>query len=745
MKLDRELKKDYSRKKMTTKSSNSVIIKKLLLCFVITTVFVTACDEEGLTLERLQLEGKVVNAINTSEAITGASVNFLSNDGQEIAPSKLSDSNGEFLFSALELDDNSYRVVTKKEGFRDVETIISVRNGAVTGGNLTIAMPPIGAINLSQFSLNFGEAKTTETIEVINTSSISIEVNINIAEDWLSASESSVTLAGNTSQSITFTADRESLQFGVFNSGVIFDAVSQDIEDISITASVQKIDPSNPSVSVDKTNLDYGTNATTNTILISNKGTKSIDWTSSISDNWISIDTDSGTLAPGVEQMITVTVNRVNLAINTYNGTIIFTANNQETEVVIAMEVETVIVLDQDNDGVADDADADDDNDGLIEIFTIDDLNNVRNDLTASGASLVGGPISGFIGYELMNDLDFDNDAHYIDKSLKTEFTSGLGWLPIGTSSSSNQFNTIFDGNNHKISNLLINRTTTHNGLFGSTGLLSKIKNLSIGVKFLSGDSQTGGLVGSNAGDVDNCSVTGTINNSTDNDCGLLIGYHDQGSITNCYSIGSVTSSSFNVGGLIGAVGNSSSDNWSISNCYSNANVSGTSQTGGLVGFFNRGVGTVTSCYATGNITARGDNSGGFAGIASSSTSMTIISCYATGNVNSTNRDVGGFIGDNSETITSCYSIGSVSGSSRIGGFAGNSGSGISSTNYWDTTKSEIESSAGSATGLSTIAIQGVTSNTGIFITWSEDDWDFGDAMQYPVLKNMPNGIAAQR
>jgi len=100
-----------------------------------------------------------------------------------------------------------------------------------------------------------------------------------------------------------------------------------------------------------------------------------------------------------------------------------------------------------------------------IEIWTIDDLYAIRNNLTGS--------------YILMNDLDFEDEDDYIDDGVGAnakmiENTTGDGWLPIGNDWES-RFQGNFDGDNHAISNLFIDRNTNDVGLFGYLGCWNKL------------------------------------------------------------------------------------------------------------------------------------------------------------------------------------------------------------------------------------------------------------------------------
>ena len=76
-------------------------------------------------------------------------------------------------------------------------------------------------------------------------------------------------------------------------------------------------------------------------------------------------------------------------------------------------------------------------------------------------------------GYELMESLDFEEAASYAGSRNEAWVdpaggTAIPGWLPIGDNS--NRFTAVFEGNDHTISNLYINRTTSYAGLIGALG-----------------------------------------------------------------------------------------------------------------------------------------------------------------------------------------------------------------------------------------------------------------------------------
>ena len=368
--------------------------------------------------------------------------------------------------------------------------------------------------------------------------------------------------------------------------------------------------------------------------------------------------------------------------------------------------------------------DVDRDDDGLIEIDDLETLNAIRNQLDGSHLQLSGevptsiGCVRGRCkGYELTRDLDFDDDDSYSSPANKIIWTTGAGWQPIGDSS--NAFTGKFEGNGFTISNLKIDRSdASYIGLFGLVGREAEIANISLLNVDITGDNRVGGLVGESSGIILNSYATGSV--SGDDYVGSLVGLNG-GAITNSYTTGSVSGVDY-VGGLVG---------WNardVTNSYAAGSAAGDDYAGGLVGF---NAGTVTSSYATSFVS--GDRHiGGLVGW----NARNVTSSYATSSVRGSSF-VGGLVGFSDGDVTNSYATSSAWGSSFVGGLVGRS-RGTITNSYWDRNTSGITTSAG---GMSqtTVALQSPTTATGIYSSWSSNNWDFGMSSQYPVLKYRDN------
>ena len=240
------------------------------------------------------------------------------------------------------------------------------------------------------------------------------------------------------------------------------------------------------------------------------------------------------------------------------------------------------------------------------------------------------------------------------------------GWEPIGTEDT--YFEGIFDGDDHTISNLYINRPTTDfQGLFGYLGGTNPtIKNLELVDVNITGHGNVGALVGvssDNANSIlNNITVTNANIFSHYYFTGGIIGANYSGTLSNSHSTGNIHGLEM-VGGLVGY------QDGNISNSYSTGSVSGTRHSvGGLVGLQQ---GNISDSYSTGSVSSTGNDVGGLVGYQKGN----ISNCYSTGSVSSTGNDVGGLVGSssNGESILESYSSGSVSGTSYVGGLVGSS------------------------------------------------------------------------
>ena len=271
--------------------------------------------------------------------------------------------------------------------------------------------------------------------------------------------------------------------------------------------------------------------------------------------------------------------------------------------------------------------------------------------------------------YKLGEDIDLSGN------------NDGKDWIPIGLNATY-PFKGVFEGNDKKITGLYINSTSLANaGLFGYTASSSTIRNLGVvDVNITISESTTnisaGGVAGYNNGSILNCYSIGSVTTSSTaySYAGGVIGRNGSNSVvTKCYSANSIITSissdhESNAGGVIGY-----NTFCNISNCYatglivssSTSSISSTSSAGGVVGYHANGV--VSNCFATGSVSSSAPSTysraGGVVGYLSANGSgYGIFNCYATGTVSSSgnNSRTGGIVGSldsSNATVSNCAAL----------------------------------------------------------------------------------------
>ena len=228
----------------------------------------------------------------------------------------------------------------------------------------------------------------------------------------------------------------------------------------------------------------------------------------------------------------------------------------------------------------------------------------------------------------LMNIAELVNGGKSdINITLDTDIDlTGKDWTPIGTNYD-NSYKGTFDGGGHTITGLTFTTNDKYAGLFGWLNSAGTVKNVVMeGVQITNNHSSgfAGGVVGNSWGTIENCSVSGSVNGEV------------------------------YVGGVVGK-----QTSGSMTGCSSSATVKGTVNVGGVAG---ESWGSMTACYATGNVTLEiypgKDISGG--GVVGFKGGNSVLACYATGNVNSKgsstgNVHIGGLFGYKYATAIACY------------------------------------------------------------------------------------------
>ena len=427
----------------------------------------------------------------------------------------------------------------------------------------------------------------------------------------------------------------------------------------------------------------------------------------------------------------------------TVDDVIVVSVNNGGHIVEYMLEIDYLSVVDRTL--------ADADGDGLIEIETLEDLNAIRRvprgnvyiypRLLPSDTELrttAGCPSTGCRGYELVRDLDFNDDRSYSSISNKITWAvndfddaSDTGWIPV-------DLNALFDGNGHTISNLQINNRSQNNvGLFGSIRESGTVQNLTLRNLRIRGSRTAGQFVGGLAAEnqgvilnsgVINADIEGVSSSvqNTPNLVGGLVGRNNGdgsliGNIRYSFVHGDIrvrettTASSHSVGGLVGENINGAG----VYNSYAVGSVTACQRFGGLVG-------TQTSLEQRSSVVRE---------------SYTVANLKVWDNCSQTNGR-GRLVGINTLSyIVNSYAVVESPVDLAIGLTHQGVGSQISDirVSYWYNNTPFI-----TLRGRTKADLQQVTTRTGIYYTWNTSDWDFGTTEQYPTLRAADGSLAEQ-
>ncbi len=337
------------------------------------------------------------------------------------------------------------------------------------------------------------------------------------------------------------------------------------------------------------------------------------------------------------------------------------------------------------------------DSDGYYLISNLSELIWFRDEVRFGNTAING---------RLTADIEMNNGKYSVVGGVVSFYDDAEIWEPIGGYDYRNEDNYVkfyegkFDGDGHTLSGFYIKHDAmsadaSELGVFGIITNTAAIRDLNVTRSYFEGYGRIGSVVGKSEGAVSGCSA----------DC-ILVGVEDVGgiagttaaNISNCSFSGKVTvqrygsSGSYiggtNAGGIVGRV---TADGVTIGLCENTAPVRSYNYAGGIVGFADGTSVTVFSCTNSGAVKAD-NNAGGIIALAQTAQINGTVNnadvsggtyaggIMASGELNGT-LDVnegnvsaavaGGILGTGSLNMNHFYNAGDVSGVTSAGGIAG--------------------------------------------------------------------------
>lgn len=231
--------------------------------------------------------------------------------------SRTTGSDGTYEFPDLETQ--QYQVQAQKEGYVTNNKSVTVVVGKTASGDMQLTPEKRDAdIAISPSTLNFGTTQDEMSVTITNNGNAETEWTLELGDNnWLSANPKAGRIAGNKTQSIVFSVNRDKL--GESKSVVVNLSAFGNSLPISVSCSPKSNKKAEMSVS--PTTLDFGDTAQEQTLEIKNTGDADLQWKiGSITSDCITVSESEGTVAPGGNKVVQVKLDRSKMSddLNTF-------------------------------------------------------------------------------------------------------------------------------------------------------------------------------------------------------------------------------------------------------------------------------------------------------------------------------------------------------------------------------------------------------------------------------------------
>jgi Viral BACON domain len=213
----------------------------------------------------------------------------------------------------------------------------------VTGHSISLR-PAHLALSVASLDLGSGDQATNsaQTITLSNAGGGEIDWQSTVTQPWLMLSPKSGTIAVGQHMQVILAADRSSLQIGSYTASIIFTSNTGSIT-LPVKMQVTQLQPGHaPVIQVTPAVLSFsGVDGSVSpgpqVVTISNPGVLPLQWNAASvtndGSNWLSAFPQSGTVAKGNSQSVTVSVNSGQLLPGVYYGSVTFSSQGSPVAV----------------------------------------------------------------------------------------------------------------------------------------------------------------------------------------------------------------------------------------------------------------------------------------------------------------------------------------------------------------------------------------------------------------------------
>ena len=280
-------------------------VRSILLCLVVS-AFLVYCEPNGPPPPIVTtISGRVVDAI-TNDPVASATVSNDQNAEQVFT-------NGQGMYTVrvdVEVG-KQYRMTVTKDGYAQNIVTILAKEGEerIADIPLTPSNPKLG---VSPDSLRFEAMDNQKTLTVRNVGGGTLIWEMTAGEAWLRVEPASGRLDRGASSAVTVKVDREEVDAsGTYSSDVTFTSRKAGDKTVPVMMVVEREEE--PVLSVSPAALVFVLESDSRVVTVSNTGHGLLVWHVAVSDTWLSVSPDTGSVSGGLSQYPTVTVTREGL------------------------------------------------------------------------------------------------------------------------------------------------------------------------------------------------------------------------------------------------------------------------------------------------------------------------------------------------------------------------------------------------------------------------------------------------
>jgi hypothetical protein len=198
------------------------------------------------------------------------------------------------------------------------------------------ALQAMPELQLSPTYLEFGPELEELSFNMSNTGGGHLSWDLEVSPGWLQASQECGEVEPGHSNRISVMVNRTGLDPGAYEHSL---SVRSNGGGGSIAVSM--VVPSEPPrISLSPGLIDFDTGELQKSATLRNQGGGLLEWRVRPTPNWLHISPHNGSLAPGGEGSLTVTINRDCLQVGIHNGTVTVESNGGEAGLLVLTEVE---------------------------------------------------------------------------------------------------------------------------------------------------------------------------------------------------------------------------------------------------------------------------------------------------------------------------------------------------------------------------------------------------------------------